>query len=301
MFEDFKPKFKQIMNYEKKMLQEHGYDWCGRCRSVKTLDHFYTSEEISCRECVKEKGSEYRARHYERRAERRRELRAGRNQRRKERYHALSPDEKRIYNEKGYERRRKGNYYKRYCEKYPEKCAAASKKSTARQKGKSRKHTKGYQTSLAKAKLKRKTDINFMAQCKIYHCLYRVKNQTRCDYLNAVGVSSTSEFVQIMADKCGEPNWMFEGYDIDHIWQVNWFEFNEKTLGFSLKLLNHHSNLRPLTKGENRRRSKTDFGPIKFEDVPKYWPFLKNEIKDKMLVYFGIQGHRPIFDWVYYV
>ncbi len=111
-------------------------------------------------------------------------------------------------------------------------------------------------------------------------------------------VSSVEEFFSIINQKCDNPNWLNENYQVDHIWQVHWFRdfalncLSEDQVVEVVKLINRTENLRPLPFLENNRRSFLDFCPLLEEDLPKYEPFLNKDILEKIKYFFA---HREDF------
>lgn len=77
------------------------------------------------------------------------------------------------------------------------------------------------------------------------------------------GCSSPIDFCVKMNQKTNNPNWVGDGYQIDHIMQINWFrEFIDANLDKVEEIcmiFSHHSNLRPLSREENLHRSLYDF------------------------------------------
>lgn len=110
------------------------------------------------------------------------------------------------------------------------------------------------------------------------------KSQTALLY---TGCESIEQFITTLSQKTENSNWIKEGYHIDHIWQLNWFDerffiedFHTVALVFS-----NHSNLRPLQKNENLSRSLLDFSPLNKNDFEKYKPFLKEKIVRALLFF----------------
>lgn len=100
-------------------------------------------------------------------------------------------------------------------------------------------------------------------------------------------VQSLEHFISIMSSKTNNPNWLTEGYHLDHIWQIQWFSqaaIQDPETVF--KLINHNSNLRPLPAQENISRSYLDFSPLRKEDFPKFAPYLNPDIKHKLEEFF---------------
>lgn len=98
-----------------------------------------------------------------------------------------------------------------------------------------------------------------------------------------IGVSSIEDFMLKMSQKTDNPNWLQDGYEIDHIWQINWVSdycnlnrVNRETL---YGIVHSHRNVRPLKECENRERSQYDFSPLLKEDYPIYEQFLDERIR----------------------
>jgi hypothetical protein len=103
-----------------------------------------------------------------------------------------------------------------------------------------------------------------------------------------LGVESLEHFISIMSSKTNNPNWLTDGYHLDHIWQIQWFSdaaLRDPETVFSL--INHHSNLRPLPQEENISRSHSDFSPLSKEDFPKFAPYLNESVRLKLEEYFS--------------
>jgi hypothetical protein len=105
---------------------------------------------------------------------------------------------------------------------------------------------------------------------------------------DVLGVESLEHFITLMSSKTNNPNWLTDGYHLDHIWQTQWFSqaaIQNPEIVFAL--INHHSNLRPLPAQENISRSHTDFSPLQKEDFPKFAPYLNPDIRQKLEEFFN--------------
>lgn len=103
-----------------------------------------------------------------------------------------------------------------------------------------------------------------------------------------LGVESLEHFIVLMSSKTSNPNWLTDGYHLDHIWQVQWFSdaaLRDPETVFAL--INHHSNLRPLPQEENISRSYSDFSPLVKGDFPKFAPYLNESVRLKLEEYFS--------------
>jgi len=106
------------------------------------------------------------------------------------------------------------------------------------------------------------------------------------------GCLSFEEFIVKMSAKTNNPNWISDGYHIDHIWQVHWFkDFFDKTdsqaeLEELFKTVNNIRNLRPLPSSENLSRPNKDFSPLKEEDLIIYEPYLNIDILREVREFF---------------
>lgn len=114
-----------------------------------------------------------------------------------------------------------------------------------------------------------------------------IKNSAKLSRsLNYTGCSSVISFLEEMNKKSGNPNWIQDGYEIDHIWQIHWFsEYCSNNLDNIEKLAflaNNHSNLRPLRKELNQGRSRFDFSFITNESFSVMKEYLNEEISAKI-------------------
>jgi hypothetical protein len=111
------------------------------------------------------------------------------------------------------------------------------------------------------------------------------KKSKTCLYYS--GCSSIEEYIAFLSEKTDNKNWIRDNYQVDHIWQLNWFskELQAEDLEKCLLLINNHKNLRPLNSSENGIRSIVDFSPIKIEDLGLYENYLVPKIKMAILFY----------------
>jgi hypothetical protein len=134
---------------------------------------------------------------------------------------------------------------------------------------------------------RRKSDPTYRAYCKILSCVRRFsikgKNGRSLQY---IGVSSAEEFISILSEKSNNPNWMQDGYHIDHIWQINWFDITDDNWSELCWIVNRHQNLRAVPSYENLTRGHYDFSPLCREDFEFYGPYLKKSIYDQIALYF---------------
>lgn len=114
--------------------------------------------------------------------------------------------------------------------------------------------------------------------------ILKVKKSQTC--LFYTGCSSVEDFIKNLSEKTDNPNWIQDGWQIDHIWQLNWFKEVLKRDENAYIVVSNHVNLRPLSAKDNLFRSPLDFSPIKKEDFAKYEPYLNEEIKLAILFYF---------------
>ncbi len=98
------------------------------------------------------------------------------------------------------------------------------------------------------------------------------------------GCETIEEFLAKMTEKALNQNWLIDGYEIDHIMQRHWFnEFllANKDAGEQIaEIMSHHSNLRPLSKMENTRRSQFDVSFINEDIFNRFSQFWNKKIID---------------------
>lgn len=293
---NFKPKFPKILEKERLMLKELGFNWCPSCKSVKPLSDFYTSSITCCRLCKSSKGFIDR----EKRPEYAKKWREAHPSYTKKRLDKMSPEQRAEVYRKDKESKRRRGYGKIHYQKYKSKVQAANKRSYEKYK-KDIKNKGWYLRRLERSKYMRKNCAWTKVKERLRNSFYRTLRDKKQSHFELIGLDSYEKFMETMSLKCQNPNWALDGYEIDHIWQVNWFYFPEDCHHLVCGLLNHHRNLRPLTATENKQRGKLDFSPLEFSDLPLYWPFLKNKVKLLILEHFEIPGHYNIFNEVYKV
>lgn len=108
------------------------------------------------------------------------------------------------------------------------------------------------------------------------------------------GCQSVEQLLFELSSRTDNPNWIQDGYEIDHIWQINWFSDyvrdnaeNVDKIDEVMVLINHYSNLRPLSKQQNNSRPKNDFSPLRVEDFEKFKPFLNQGVLEKIEKHFN--------------
>ena len=129
---------------------------------------------------------------------------------------------------------------------------------------------------------------------------YRVKTQLRNAIsriisgrsgrrtLSIIGLSSLGEFIEKMDSICENSKWHEDGYHLDHIWQMHWFDFENHDPSELCSVINHWSNLRPYPPESNLTRKRLDFDPLKKEDFDKYKKFLKEDVALMIIEYFNL-------------
>lgn len=183
---------------------------------------------------------------------------------------------------------RQREYFRNYRKNNKDKCTEWTLKSRHRSKEAMQKHNevaKRYQKKVREEK-------------RGQYLLIKMRRHFRriCDGTKAkksfsyIGVSSVEEFVSLMSSRTDNPNWLSDGYEIDHFWQMNWFyEFFNKNPEMAedfYALIHHHSNIRPLEKSVNAKRSFYDFSSLKIEDFEKFKPFMDEAIVVGLQYYF---------------
>lgn len=138
--------------------------------------------------------------------------------------------------------------------------------------------------------VKHKKEINpsFRLTQKIRRIIRRTLERKNSRSIEYVGVSNVDEFINLLTNKCENKNWLNDGYHLDHIWQVHWFEeaLKENPELIS-KIIHNHKNLRPIPKIENFNRPKDDFSCLDINDLPIYEPYLNMNILNKINRYFN--------------
>lgn len=166
---------------------------------------------------------------------------------------------------------------RKYYHKNKEKCRG----STQKWKDKNPDAKRIYDRKWRKNKVEK--DPSFLLRDRIRHSIRRLLEKKQSRSLEYVGCETTNEFYLILSSKTTNPNWVQDGYQIDHIWQTNWFsDFIEKSSSGEIEvlmhILHHHENLRPLKEMDNNLRSYFDIRSINIELYPKFKPFLNENI-----------------------
>ncbi len=132
-------------------------------------------------------------------------------------------------------------------------------------------------------KRKCQLDPSFRLTHKLRRTIRRTLQNKTSRSINYFGVTDSSELLKILTDKCDNKNWQNDGYHVDHIWQIHWFEESLKTDPEKVsKIIHNHKNLRPIPSSENLNRLKLDFSPLLEEDLIIYQDFLNPDILDKI-------------------
>lgn len=178
------------------------------------------------------------------------------------------------------------NFYKNFYSKENEE----KRKRMSRDKSKKYRKTLKYKLKKSEwKKNKRLTDPVWRLKENLRSSLARIKKRSKENKtLNYISVNSIEEFIYLMSEKTDNKNWIQENYHIDHIWQINWFsDYMLKDTELILKLINHHSNLRPLDQKTNLLRNKYDFTPLNKNDLVKYENYLNLDVKNAIQEYFA--------------
>lgn len=168
--------------------------------------------------------------------------------------------------------------FNRWREKHPEKYSEQCRKSYRLHREKRNKATRDWEkNNLERHRANRKIRREkWVASRPEFSIVERVKKSIRVvikkqrdtqrkDHSTIVytGCTSTLDFCLKMNQKTDNPNWVSDGYEIDHIMQRNWFrnfiDSNPDKIEDVCMIFSHHSNLRPLLSKENRARSFYDF------------------------------------------
>lgn len=252
MFEDFSVKKSKIVPKEQKLLSEHGYCWCPRCKKALLMESFHKNQAY-CIECNDAAKGEYFERH---------------------------PNKKKEIMDKSVKKHRdKRNAYAReYHAKNRERESFLSRERMRLHP----EYKRNYERN------RRANDPLYRVRCRISGHVRRVgiigKNGRS---LKFVGAESLQDFCNKLSIKCGDSEWFkSRDYHIDHIWQIHWFLIDDANWEEICYLVNNHSNLRPLKISDNLTRKDYDFSPLKKEDFPKYQPYLKLEVSKMIEEYF---------------
>lgn len=249
MFENFKPSLPsgRISKQEKLNLQACGKKWCSTCLTVKDESNFWKGQRSTCIECGKIKKREWEIK----------------NPNWHKKYRALDPEK-----------------WKKYRSEYMKKLRQENRNNfNERDKAWRKEWNKKYRATSVVHKMRHRLTQSFR----------RFKNgKGSKKTFDVLGVESLEHFITLMSSKTNNPNWLTDGYHLDHIWQVHWFSQayiqNPETV---FALINHHSNLRPLSIQDNKGRSHTDFSPLQKEDFPKFTPYLNPDIRQKLEEFFN--------------
>jgi len=138
---------------------------------------------------------------------------------------------------------------------------------------------------------RQKTHVKF--RHRLGMMVLRIKNgKAGRKTMSILGVKNQNEFLSLMNLKSSNKDWIKDGWELDHIWQVQWFSELSKVFPEEIcSLLNHHSNLRPISKIENYKRNTLDFSPLKERDFAKYKKYLNKDILQKISDYFTAQSY----------
>lgn len=105
------------------------------------------------------------------------------------------------------------------------------------------------------------------------------KNNTTLFY---TGCETVEEFLSRMSEQTSNKNWMTDNYEIDHIMQRHWFrDFLSKNPSLNeeiAEIMSHYSNLRPLSRDDNRERSWFDVSFVTEEIFDKFSQFWNEDI-----------------------
>lgn len=238
---------------------------CQICQEEKPIDNFlpkkkcgYQRKTNECLLCKKERERIKRKEYREKNGEKLRE-----NQRKR-------------YREKHDEIRA---YAKKWQKENKDKCTAATMRWRHKSPENMKKHTA---TAMAYQKRVKESNPEKFLIIKMRRHFRRIIKGIKAKKSFAyIGISSVEEFVSILSAKTDNPNWIRDGYEVDHIWQINWFntDYPAETLEKINHIVHHHSNIRPLESSLNARRSYYDFSSINKEDYLKYEPFLDEKTR----------------------
>jgi hypothetical protein len=177
------------------------------------------------------------------------------------------------------------NFHKKFYSKDNED----KRKKSARERSKKYRNTFKYKLKRSQwKKNKRLFDPIWKLKENLRSSLARIKKGAKeKGTFKYLSVNSIEEFIYSMSEKTDNKNWIQENYHIDHIWQISWFsDYMLKDPELVLRLVNNHSNLRPLRPKDNTSRNKYDFTPLNKDDFPKYENYLNFDIKAAIQEYF---------------
>jgi hypothetical protein len=185
-------------------------------------------------------------------------------------------------------------YYDRIkdTEEYKQKWDIYYAKNKEKIKSRVRAHYNDNRTIMNKRANERKSkkyynDESFNLLCKIRSMIPRTIKGRKCKSIHYVGVETAKQFLDIMSTKTNNPNWINDKYQIDHIWQVHWFEDALRNDPEAVsRIIHNHSNLRPIPANENINRDKFDYTCLSLRDLEKYKPYLNKNILQQIENYF---------------
>lgn len=247
------------------MVEEKYIMICQTCQEEKPCEEFLPPNKsgpprkhIECFFCRKKRKSEKEKNYREKNLEKRREY------------------QRKRYWEKHEEIRA---YDKKWRKENKDKCTAATLRWRHKSPENMKRHT---ETVMAyQKKIKETAPEKFLIRKMRRHFRRIIKGIKAKKSFAYIGVSSVEEFVVILSTKTDNPNWIQDGYEVDHIWQINWIntDFSTEILEEINHIVHHHSNIRPLESSLNARRSYYDFSPLNKDDYPKFEPFLDEKTK----------------------
>lgn len=281
---EFKLRGQRVQEDEKEYLKSIGCKWCGHCKKALPEDLFYASSIRICKPCKKKCSEEDRKKDPDF-AKRWRKENPNKIKQYKEKDRPNWPSQCKKYREKHKEDiiRKKKEVYWSNPEKYREE-----QKRRRKEKPEIYKNFPSIKKHQSILTFRRKHVKKYRVMQMLRNAISRIKNgRANRRTLNIFGIKDLNDFICYMGKLCNNENWFIEDYQIDHIWQVNWFDYDNNDPSIMCSILNNITNLRPLKTQDNLERSKIDFSPLKQEDFPKYEPYLKPEIREKIRDYFN--------------
>lgn len=261
---------------------------CRACQETKEITDFPLdngSRTLDCRICRNKRNAEIA------------------NRKRKENPEFYRQKEREFYSKNRDKMRKKKLEWQK---NNPEKTALIRKKTESKECNKERrrktaglyreKNRDNYRRYMREYR-KRQIQINpyFELTDRIRHAIRRILEKKNSRSLSYTGCDSVREFYEKLSEKTENKNWLMDGYSLDHIFQVNWFskflnspEGGNDIEGF-MKILHHHSNLRPIEKMLNSKRSNIDIISVDSSLIDKFWEFLDERIKNLFLLTEGIE------------
>lgn len=233
---------------------------CSKCREIKLYNCFVAhkltkdGKSSSCKDCMK-----------------------------KERMN--NKDHIAKHNKEYYERVKHTDHYREVYNTYYEKNSSTIKKRVKDHYQKN-KETMSKKANARKSK-RYYSDESFNLLCKIRSMIPRTIKGRKCKSIHYVGVETPKQFLDIMSTKTNNSNWINDKYQIDHMWQVHWFEDALRNSPETVSMIIHnHSNLRPIPAIENINRDKFDYTCLSSKDLEKYKPYLNKDILQQIENYF---------------